>query len=178
MKITIITPRLLIRPIVEEDVDGFFELDSNPKVHLYLGNRPVQSREESLNMIHYIQQQYSDNGIGRMSVIEKETQKFVGWTGLKLITDTVNNHTNFYDLGYRFIERVWSQGYATESALAVLRFAFTDFALENVYAIADCNNLASDKILRKIGLKKLETFDYDGTPHGWYKITRQDWENK
>jgi len=40
------TERLILREILPEDVDGLFELDSDPEVHRYLGNNPIQKREQ------------------------------------------------------------------------------------------------------------------------------------
>ena len=56
-----------------------------------------------------IRQQYIDNGIDRWAIINKETNDFIGWTGLKFVTETTNNHINFYDLGYRLIEKYWAK---------------------------------------------------------------------
>ena len=38
------TERLILRPVVDADVDGMFELDSNPEVHKYLGNNPITTK--------------------------------------------------------------------------------------------------------------------------------------
>jgi len=72
---TIETRRLLIRELLPEDADGMFELESNPNVHLYLGNKPLQSIEESREAIRFIRKQYVDNGIGRWAVLEKSKNK-------------------------------------------------------------------------------------------------------
>lgn len=45
MKIFAETERLILREILPTDVDGFFELDSDPEVHLYQGNKPVTNKE-------------------------------------------------------------------------------------------------------------------------------------
>ena len=56
------TERLILRPITIADDQDFFELDSNPKVHVYLENKPVTTIEESQSMIANILQQYKANG--------------------------------------------------------------------------------------------------------------------
>lgn len=105
MRTNIETKRLFIREIEIGDEQGLFEMDSDTEVHRYLGNKPVKTIEEIRQVIHYIQQQYKENGVGRLAVIEKSTGNFIGWTGLKLITDVINKHVNYYDLGYRFIRK-------------------------------------------------------------------------
>lgn len=105
MEIFAETERLILRELMPTDAEGMFEMDRDPEVHLYLGNRPVKSIEQSIAEIEFISAQYTENGIGRWAVIEKATGNFVGWSGLKLIRETTNNHVNYYDLGYRFSKR-------------------------------------------------------------------------
>lgn len=172
MKIFAETERFILREILLSDVDGFFELDSDPDVHKYLGNNPIKSKSQAIDTINFIRAQYSSNGIGRWAIIDKKTNKFIGWTGFKLITKETNLHKNYFDLGYRLIKKYWGQGIATETALASLEYAFNKLNKKEVYAIADCENNGSNKILNKIGFTFIETFDLDGIKHNWYKIDR------
>jgi ribosomal-protein-alanine N-acetyltransferase len=171
MKIFAETERLLLREILPTDVGGFFEMDSDPDVHIYLGSEPLQQKEQAANAIQFIRQQYIDNGIGRWAVIDKKTNTFLGWAGLKLITELTNNHINYLDLGYRFTKKYWGQGFATEAAAASLAYAFNELQANEVYAIADCKNIASNKILTKTGLTLVESFVHHDIPCNWYKIT-------
>jgi len=178
MKILVETERLILREILPKDVDGLFELDSDPEVHRYLGNKPVTDKDQIVDVINFIRQQYIDNGIGRWAIIDKKTNDFIGWTGLKFVTDLTNNHKNYYDLGYRLIKRYWGQGIATETAIASLQYVFDKLDASEVYAMADCENDGSNKILNKIGLTFIEPFDLDGIKHNWYKIDKTEFENK
>ena len=45
-----------------------------------------------LAVFHFVRQQYRDHGIGRWAVIDKKTNEFIGWTGLKFVTELTNNH--------------------------------------------------------------------------------------
>lgn len=149
MQIFIETERLILRELLPADGDGIFELDSDPNVHRYLGNKPVSTLQQSRDVITMIRQQYADLGIGRWAAIEKNTGNFIGWSGLKLITDTVNNHRDFYDIGYRFINKYWGRGYATESAQAVMDYGFNHMRLKTIYGMAHIDNAASNHVLQK-----------------------------
>ncbi|WP_025144572.1 GNAT family N-acetyltransferase [Pedobacter jeongneungensis] len=173
MKIFAETERLILRELVPEDAAGMFEMDGDPEVHLFLGNKPVQSIEQSKADIEFIRKQYIENGIGRWAVIEKSTGNFVGWAGLKLIKELTNNHNNYYDLGYRFSKRFWGKGYATEAAIAVRDYGFNELKLNEIIGIADISNLGSIHVLKKIGLKQISTFGYHGIQHYWMKIEKQ-----
>lgn len=174
MKIFVETKRLLLREILPTDIDGMYELDSDPEVHSYLGNKPVKNKEEVADIINFIRQQYTDNGIGRWAIIDKKTNAFMGWAGLKLITNETNHHNNYYDLGYRLIKKYWGQGIATEAAIATLQYAFEKLNTNEVYAIADSDNTGSNKILKKIGFTFIEDFNLDSVKHNWYKIEYQN----
>lgn len=164
------TERLFIREILPTDVDGLFELDSNPEVHRYLRNEPITSKEQAAKAIAFIRQQYVDNGIGRWAMIDKKTNEFIGWTGFKWITEPINNHVNYHDIGYRLIQRYWGKGLATEAAIACMHYGFESLKLNEVHSFADAENTASNHILSKIGLKFIETFEYEGIAHNWYEI--------
>ncbi len=173
MKIFAETERLILRELMPADAEGMFDMNSDPDVHRYLGNKPVKSIEQSIAEIEFIRKQYVENGIGRWAVIEKTSGNFLGWSGLKLITETTNNHINYYDLGYRFSKRFWGKGYATETAMAVIDYGFTELKLNEIIGIADINNLGSIHVLEKVGLKRVSVFDYDGTKHLWMRIENQ-----
>lgn len=172
---TIETQRLIIREILPEDAEGMFELDSNPEVHRYLGNHPVKNVAESLAVIKFIRDQYESAGIGRWAVIEKQSGKFVGWTGFKVNPGIINGVSEVFDLGYRFVERVWGKGYATETSVACLQYAFDHFNYDPIYGMAEIHNAASNWILKKMGMKYHNQFDFDGDPHYFYSITKEDW---
>ncbi len=171
-QVIIETPRLLLRGLILSDDKSMFELDSDIDVHKYLGNNPIKSIEESRKIISEIQQQYEVNGIGRWAMIEKSTNQFIGWTGLKLITEPINNHVNYYDLGYRLIKKNWGRGFGTEAAKASLDYGFNTLGIETIYAMSDIQNLRSLHILQKVGLLPIEKFWHNGVQNEWLKVER------
>lgn len=174
MKIHIETQRLIIRDLEKQDAEGIFDLDSDPDVHEFLGKHPIKTMEQASKVIEFIRKQYIDNGIGRWAVIDKETNDFIGWTGLKYETE-VRKEFNYYDLGYRFRKKYWGKGIATESAIASLNHGFEKLGYKEIGAAADVKHIASNKILKKIGLKFIETFEFEGIPHNWYNLTKSEW---
>jgi [ribosomal protein S5]-alanine N-acetyltransferase len=169
MNLLLETPRLLLRPLELSDAEGMFLLDSNPNVHVYLGNKPVKTIAESIGYIENIQNQYKTNGIARFAVIHKESGEFLGWSGIKFITEEENNHINFYEIGYRFREEFWGKGYAYETAKAWYEYAFNELKVDTLYASAHIDNLASRKVLEKIGLKLKNEFTWNNdVPCVWY----------
>jgi len=164
------SPRLIFRELQDEDAAFMFELDSNAEVHRYLGNTPVQTKEESERVIQFIRKQYVDNGVGRWALIEKASGEFMGWAGLKLVKEEINGHKDFYDLGYRLMPRYWGKGYATEAGKALVTYAFETLQTKNVFAFVDAENAASIKVLQKAGLHCTSQFEYEGQKHLWFHV--------
>ncbi|AWI26023.1 GNAT family N-acetyltransferase [Flavobacterium pallidum] len=166
------TPRLFMREIVVADAPAMFELDSDPEVNRYLGNRPVTSLEQVYGIIDFIRAQYAENGIGRWAVILKETNEFIGWSGLKLDKDK-NGYGQFYDLGYRFIPKFWGKGFATESAKAFVAYGFNEMNIDKICGHTMIGNVNSGKVLQKAGLRFTNTFEEDGETCNWYEMDRK-----
>jgi len=181
MKIYAETKHLILREVLSMDTDGMFELDSDPLVHEYLGNKPITTKEEASKNIEFIRDQYVERGVGRWAAIEKSSGDFIGWSGIKLNTgekDALNGFQNFFDIGYRFIPRYWGKGYATESSLVALDYGFKELKIDTIYGAALVDNIGSNKVLQKIGLKFVNTFEFeDGFAH-WYELKNADYAKK
>lgn len=169
MKTTFETERLRLREIVPSDDIGLYEMDSDPEVHIHLGNKPAKNIEEVRKQIANIRQQYLENGIGRWAVINKETGDFMGWAGIK-IEKNINGHHRFYDLGYRFKPSYWNKGFATEAAKAFVDFGFTELKVDKICAYSSAANRASHNVLSKCGLQHINTFIYEGGDELWFEI--------
>ncbi|HEY4055691.1 MAG TPA: GNAT family N-acetyltransferase [Kofleriaceae bacterium] len=166
------TERLVLREVVDGDAEGLFRLDSDPRVHEYLGKNPVARIEQSVAIVARIREQYRRYGIARWATIEKRSGDFIGWSGLRRVPETINGHADFIDVGYRFIPAYWGKGYATESSLAAVRYAFDVMQEPVVYGHADRENVASRRVLEKAGLRHAGTFIYEMKPTEWYELRR------
>jgi [ribosomal protein S5]-alanine N-acetyltransferase len=170
MNLILETDRLLMREFLFEDANALFEMDNNPKVHEFLGNNPVSTIDQVNEYIENVRNQYIKNGIGRFSILLKETNEVIGWAGLKFITEPENNHVNFYDIGYRLQEKYWRKGYALEAAKAWLDYGFNAMNIKTMYASAQVDNLGSNAILQKIGMQQNGQFYYDDLLCNWYEM--------
>ena len=164
MKIILETNRLLLREFDISDAESFYELNLNPNVIKYTGNSAFKGIDEAKAFL----ENYSDyqrNGFGRWAVINKSTQQFIGWCGLKY--DEKLDET---DIGFRFFEHFWNQGFATESAKACINYGFEKLNLKTIVGRAMKENTASIKVLEKIGLQYEKGFDFDGQEGVIYTI--------
>ena len=152
------TPRLILRHLEKNDAERLFLLDSNPEVMKYVGQPVLTEIAQTKQYLEMIQKQYEDNGIGRYAVIEKESGLLIGWSGLKLYTGKINDHENFYELGYRFLPEFCGKGYAKESSKAFLEAGFNEMNNDVIYAYADSEKEKKKKDLRKLGFETKNKF--------------------
>lgn len=154
MKAIITSNRLFLRELNKQDALSFFLLNKNPKNLKYTGDVPFTNLDNAKQfLMNY--EEYHKNGFGRWAVVRKSDLKFLGWCGLKRVGDEV-------DLGFRFYEEFWNNGYATESAKAVIEYAFKHLQLEKLVARCHPNNLASKQVINKLGFSLQTQKDYEG----------------
>lgn len=168
------TDRWILRDLDSSDQDGMYLLDSDPEVVKYLGGVTVRSPADSLKIIEYVQSQYREFGIGRWAIQSKPTGEFIGWCGLKWVTERINDQSDFYDFGYRIRRPFWGQGFGTETAIASLQYGFNQLNLDPIIANVHQQNAASNHIIRKLGFKKTGEFFYMDQPQNWYELTPAD----
>ncbi len=171
------TDRLILRPFEESDAPFLFELNDDEEVMRYSGDIPFKDIEDArkfvLDYINNPQGQIKKYSMGRLAVIRKEDDAFIGWTGLKY-----HQEGDFVDTGYRFIKRFWGKGYATESTKRVLQHAFEDHKLEVVEAHVHEHNYGSQRVAQRLGMRLDHRFLWSGTkPARCYKITKDDFNN-
>ncbi len=175
MKAYIETESLILRKIEITDTGNLYRLDSDPLVHKYLGNKPISCMSKAKEYIDYIHMQYDTYGIGRWVTIEKSSGDFIGWSGLKMnFEEEMNGHINYYDIGYRFIPQYWGKGYATESSTAARDYFFDKYPDQKLCGLAEIENLASCRVLEKIGLERKNDFLYtkENVTIAWFEKTR------
>lgn len=168
MKKILETNHLLLRAFDICDAENFYQLNLNPNVIKYTGNSAFKDISEARKFL----ENYSDyqrNGYGRWAVINKSTNQFLGWCGLKYDEDLDET-----DIGFRFFECFWNLGFATESAKACLDYGFNELHLKTIVGRAMKENMASIKVLEKIGLKFEKAFDFDGQEGVVYKIENKN----
>lgn len=147
MNIKLTTERLYLREFTNDDAQLLVDLNANPNVTKYTGDGQVDLTQAKEILTDVIFPQYKNN-IGRWAVYIKDTNEFIGWCGVKYI-----EQLNETDLGYRFFEKYWGKGYATESAQAVMNYAANILKLKSLVGRVDLDNSASRKVLEKVGMK-------------------------
>lgn len=142
------TERLLLREITETDAEFILELLNEPGWIQNIGDRGVRTLEDArLYIAGKLAASYARNGFGLYLVELKETGASAGMCGL-VKRDSLED----VDIGFAFLERFWSRGYAFESAAAIMDYAHNVIGLKRIVAIVSPDNPGSIKVLEKIGL--------------------------
>jgi RimJ/RimL family protein N-acetyltransferase len=143
------TDRLVLRRLATDDAEFINELLNQPSFLRYIGDKEVRN---SADAVRYIQTgpiaSYERFGFGLYLVELKETGASIGICGL-LKRDSLPD----VDVGFAFLPSYWSQGYAFESASAVMTYGREVLGLRRIVAITSLDNDASIRLLERIGLR-------------------------
>ncbi len=143
------TDRLVLRYFHADDVEFVVRLLNEPSFIEHIGDKGVRTAEEANQyLLDRPLDSYERFGYGLNMVELKETGEPIGMCGL-----VRRENLDDADIGYAFLEKHWSKGYARESAEAVLNHARETFGLGRIVAIVTPENHSSIKLLEKIGLK-------------------------
>ena len=174
---TLSTARLRLRPFDDGDAVDLFALHSDPRVPRY-GDAPPWTERVRAEQFIATCRKMADGGAGvRLGVDRICDAAFIGWCSL----NRWNPGHRSASLGYCFDHAVWGRGYATEAARALLRWAFETMDLNRVQAETDTRNVASARVLEKLGFVREGTLREDCVVNGevsdsWvYGLIRRDW---
>ncbi|AZA81435.1 GNAT family N-acetyltransferase [Chryseobacterium lactis] len=143
------TERLIIRPMSLEDAEFIFELYNAPKFIQYIGNRGVNSLTDAENYIkNRFLPQIERLGYGNYLVITKEGNHKIGGVGI-----FEREGLDIVDIGYSLLEKFEGKGYAYEAAQKVKSIGMDEFGLPKISAIISKDNVSSQKLIEKLGLK-------------------------
>ena len=172
MKGTIIfeTERLILRQFTAEDASLIHQLNQDPEVLKYLHEQPVNNEKQALTILLTILLPQYRNDLGRWAIYIKTDQTFVGWCGLKYMHSREET-----DLGYRLLKKEWGKGYATEAARQTLDYGFKKLRLASITGRAHIENIASVRVLEKIGMQYSCEEVVDGVPVKTYNASNP-WE--
>ena len=166
MNIILQTPRLLLRHFTLNDTDLLVQLNSDPEVLKYLHEPPVKDKAHAKKILTDIILPQYENNLGRWAIYTKCDDQFIGWCGLKYRPEL-----NETDLGYRLMKTAWGQGYATEAAKHCLQYGLDELHIQVITGRAHIENIASLKILEKIGMQFLKEEIVDNIPVKTYVAT-------
>ncbi len=161
------TERLALRMFTSGDVDALDRIFSKPTVMKYLGyaGEPM-TRGETEAALHSMIEHWGRHGYGRWAVTLKDSGRLIGCSGLRSFNGTA-------ELVYLLDEPYWGHGLATETARACLDFGFFARDFPRIIAFARPANIASRRVMVKVGMSYLSDNVIFGIKVAQYTITRK-----
>lgn len=144
-----------------QDGQALWQIDQDPSVMKYLNGGTPTSMEQINTTFIPRMQKYRDEtkGWGIWQVSDKHTNEYLGWVLIRPM-HFFTNSPNFSDLelGWRFFQKSWGKGYATEAAMAISNAVTAKTEVTHVSALAVADNLASIAVMKKIGMKFVSAY--------------------
>lgn len=158
----------MLREMTSDDAQAMFDMNNDPEVIRYTGDGPFASLEATREFLstYYSRQK---PGTGRWGIEEKATGELIGWAGIKYEEDS-----GAYDIGYRLKRAHWGRGVATEAARVCIDYAFEQLHVEEIIGRVMHDNIASIRVLEKLGLRYLREDLCQDHPAMVYVLNRKD----
>lgn len=143
------TERLLLEPVKNDDAAFILELYNSPNFLKFIGDRKLRSVKDAEN---YIKDRFlphvEKNGFGSFVILTKSDQVKIGNVGIY-----VREGLDAPDIGFSFLPEYEGKGYGYEASRKLMETAFTEFGLKKISAITSKDNIASQKLIEKLGLQ-------------------------
>lgn len=172
------TTRLRLRQYALDDLDNLAQILSNPEVMRYSPEGPIlkdKVKEVTQEALKFFIKHWKQHGFGVWAVIYKQTGQLVGHCGLNFLPNGPE-----VEVLYRFDQRYWNQGIATEATKASLRYGFEEVKLDRIVAITAPEHIASRRVMEKAGLKyeKVTRFytRFYNLDVVYYAFSKEDWQ--
>ena len=146
------TARLLIRKLKPSDINPFHEMQGNPNVMKYTDGTAKTYKEDVIDLKRVIDfYDKPKNDFWVWAVERKADKAFLGT--IALIKDDEDND----EIGYRFLEKYWNNGYAFEAMLGLINYC-KQIGLTKIVAEVIIENKASEHIIKKAGFQFVKEY--------------------
>jgi RimJ/RimL family protein N-acetyltransferase len=143
----ITTERLLLRPLVESDVDELVALHEDADSRRFLG---ALDRDEAIRRVCDSEREWRERGHGRAAIVHRESGRFLGRSGLKHIT-----HFDEVEIAWALHRDARGQGFATEAARAWIDWGFACLDAPYFTAMIEPQNERSFAVATRLGMTRL-----------------------
>lgn len=174
----ITTERVVLRWISEDDVDGLYEVFSDPQVMRYWSSGPLPNREAAAELQREIAAGNENNTMFKWGLALRESNSVIGTTTLF----NLNLDNGRAEIGYAMARAHWGKGYMNEALRALVSHAFDVMNLRRLEADVDPRNGASIRTLERLGFQRegflRERWHVNGEIQDaiFYGLLRREWE--
>ncbi|WP_373495514.1 GNAT family N-acetyltransferase [Aquiflexum sp.] len=163
----LLTKRLKLIPFDRNDLDFLHQTFTDPFVRKYLWDDEIIPRELAQEILGTNHAHFEKSGWGLWKVILKESKEFIGFAGLWLFFEEQQPQ-----LLYGLLQAFTGKGYATEASNAVVDYSFGLLGFHNLTASFDAGHQPSEKVCRRLGMKKIKEEVVNGKPTVFYRLDK------
>jgi RimJ/RimL family protein N-acetyltransferase len=167
------TARLYLRPFQPTDVEALHRLWTDPGVRKYLWDDQLISVERAAEVVESSLADWSTRQYGLWVVCLLDSEEIIGFCGFRS-----GEAGEFPELLYGLYPSYWGKGLATEASRAALHYIFDQLGFERVWAATDPPNVASVRVLERLGMQ----FDRRGVLNGldtvFYLLTQEQFRQR
>jgi RimJ/RimL family protein N-acetyltransferase len=142
------TNRLILRPFEPSDAEAAFGWFGDPVVMRFTPTGPDKSTDETKTRLGSYAKHQLVHGFSKWLISDRDSGVPIGDSGLLVLQGY-----GWIDLGFRFAQRYWGRGFATEAASAWVGAAFDEFRIGQLGAFVNPQNVASIRVLEKVGFR-------------------------
>lgn len=150
------TRRCVLREMTEDDLDALYEVYRDPEVSKYTENLYEDREKERTYIRDYIEQVYRFCGLGIWVIVLKEANTIIGRAGLAW-----RDGYDTPEIGFVIAKDYQRQGYAFEVCDAILHYC-KEMDLRTIRVLYQKENVASEKLCKKLGFEVKREFEEDG----------------
>ena len=148
------TERLRLRKLRLEDAEDMFEYASDPELTKHLVWVAHQEIRDTRDYIKTVLDRYRRGLVSSWGVEHRNDRRLIGTCGYIswVPLGNLGRHARA-EIGYARSRRYWGQGLMPEAVNAVISFGFRKMKLNRIQATCQVGNLASERVLEKVGMK-------------------------
>ncbi len=161
------TDRLILRGFTAQDADALYSVLQDRELHHYFPRTEPPSRERVEQIIATQRAHWEEHRCGWWAVLLRESQQMIGWCGLRFLPEFGE-----IEVAYCLGKPYWGQGLATEGARAAVEFGFRTLGRERILAFAHVENVASQRVIHKLGMSFVEQLNIWGIDCYKYELPR------
>jgi RimJ/RimL family protein N-acetyltransferase len=173
------TERLLMRGFTDPDRAPFAAMNADPVVMEHFPR--LLTRTDSDAFVDRIAAHWSECGWGLWALERRDTGEFIGFTGLWPVRFEAAFESRI-EVGWRLAVAHWGHGFATEAALAAVRFGFDVLGCSDIASFTAVGNKRSRVVMERIGMVHEPDWDFEhpaipeghpARPHVFYRLTAE-----
>jgi ribosomal-protein-alanine N-acetyltransferase len=161
------TQQLVLRPILESELSTLHTIFTDSYVRKYLCDDQVFSLQQVEEMLKQSIKHFEEEKFGLWFIKINGESEVIGFVGLWYFFDEEQPQ-----LIYALLPKALKKGYATEAANKIIEYCFDELGYEYLVASCDQANIESQKVAKRLGMRKMEEKIVNGSPIVFFRLEK------